>query len=330
MADSAMPLAPEVDVACDACGEVAADELCSVAELAAQADLAKRFHRARLARRSRAALEERASFTHDYATRLLVCRECELVYRSPRPAANAVLQAYEGERYSADRLPQMLASQRVLFRPKARAIARALGEGARVLEVGSFVGGFLREARDAGLESLGVDPSEQMVALSRRAGLAVQRATLEELAQKDELLPFDAITIWNTFDQLPRPRAALAAALKLLRPGGVLILRFPNGACYRRWIQQKPLPVRALAWNNLLGFPYLHGFGLQSLDALTRELGLTRNGVAFDTLGTLADKSYTQWARFEERAVKSALGRHWGRDATRAPWLDVELSPLPA
>ena len=146
--------------------------------------LRRRFHSDRLARRSRAALEERASFTHDYATSLLACRSCNLVYRSPRPAADSVLHAYEGERYAAERLPQMIESQRALFRPKARALAGVLGPGARVLEVGSFVGGFLREARESGLEAVGIDPNEQMAELSRRAGLWVVPETLEEFAAR--------------------------------------------------------------------------------------------------------------------------------------------------
>ncbi|HTO55569.1 MAG TPA: methyltransferase domain-containing protein [Myxococcota bacterium] len=324
-------LEPEVDVACDACGEVAADEVCSSENLAAQAELARRFHRARLARRSRAALDERARFTHDYATRLLACRRCELLYRSPRPAADAVLRAYEGERYPAERIPQMVASQRALFRPKARALARSLGTGARVLEVGSFVGGFLREARDSGLDAVGLDPSEQLGTLCLRAGLRVVRATLEEVAEKREFPHFDAIAIWNTFDQLPRPRRTLRAALHMLRPGGLLLLRFPHGACFRRLLARKPLPLRALAWNNLLGFPYLHGYGLRSLDSLLGDFAFARSAVAGDTLGTLADASYTHWTRLEERAVKSAQRRHWQRenDLSLAPWLDVELRAEP-
>jgi SAM-dependent methyltransferase len=329
--ESSTALAPQVDVACDACGEVAADELCSSEALASQAELARRFHRARLARRSRAALEERASFTHDYATRLLACRKCGLLYRSPRPPAAAVLRAYEDERYSAERLPQMLASQRALFRPKARALAAALGSGGRVLEVGSFVGGFLREAREAGLDAVGLDPSDQLGTLCQRAGLVVVRATLEEIAEKRAFPPFDALAIWNTFDQLPRPRVTLTAALHMLRPGGLLLLRFPHGACYQRLLARKPLPLRALAWNNLLGFPYLHGYGLRSLDSLARDFAFARSAVAGDTLGTLADRSYTHWARLEERAVKAAQRRHWqrGPDLGLAPWLDVELRVEP-
>jgi SAM-dependent methyltransferase len=322
MADSAASLGPEVEVACAVCGEVAADEVCSEGELAAQVDLARRFHLARLTRRSRAALEERASFTHDYPTRLLACRGCGLLYRSPRPAAAALLQAYAEERYPAERLPQMIASQRALFRPKARALARVLGRGARVLEVGSFVGGFLREAREAGLEPVGVDPGGQAVDLCRRLGLRVVRSSLEELRAPAE---FDAVAIWNTFDQLPCPKRALEAALRVLRPGGRLLLRFPHGACFGRLVQGRPLPLRALAWNNLLGFPYLHGYGLGSLDSLARDFGLTRIRVAGDVLGTLADRGYASWARLEERALKAAQRARAARDPAAAPWLDVEL-----
>jgi SAM-dependent methyltransferase len=330
MADSQTALEPEVEIACDACGETAADEVASSGTLASQAELARRFHRDRLARRSRAALEERASFTHDYATRLLACGSCDLIYRSPRPTAASVLQAYESERYAVERLPQMIASQRALFRPKARALASVLRPGARVLEVGSFVGGFLREAREAGLEAVGIDPNEQMAELSRRAGLQVVPEPLEEFAARRDLPSFDAIAIWNTFDQLPRPRAALEAALRILRPSGLLLLRFPHGACFRRLNAARPCPLRALAWNNLLGFPYLHGYGLRSLDALAGNYGLIRASVAGDTLGPVADESYARWARLEERLVKAAQRRKWARDLDLAPWLDVLLRLNPS
>jgi len=325
MAHSAPVLEPEVEVGCDACGESAADEMASAADLAAQIELARRFHTARSTPRSRAALEERASFTHDYATRLLACRSCDLLYRSPRPAADSVLHAYERERYAAERLPQMIASQRALFRPKARSLADLLKPGARVLEVGSFVGGFLSEAREAGLEAVGLDPNEQMVELSRRVGLHVVPDTIESFAERRHVLRFDAVAIWSTFDQLPRPRAALAAALKLLRSDGLLLLRFPHGACFRRLAAADPLPVRALAWNNLLGFPYLHGYGLRSIDALARAFGMVREVASGDTLGPVADASYARWARLEERVVKAAQRRSWARDLALAPWLDVRL-----
>jgi SAM-dependent methyltransferase len=219
----------------------------------------------------------------------------------------------------------MVESQCALFRPKARALARSLGRRARVLEVGSFVGGFLREARSAGLECTGLDPSEQLVQRCRREGLHVVPDTIEDFTARRPLPKYDAIAIWNTFDQLPRPRAALAAALRVLRSEGVILLRFPHGACYRRLALARPRPIRALAWNNLLGFPYLHGYGLRSLDALVREFGLVRARVAGDALGAVCDRSYARSARLEERVVKAAQRWQWRRDLGLAPWLDVEL-----
>jgi SAM-dependent methyltransferase len=330
MAQTRPALEPEIEIACDACGATAAEQVASAAELTDQLELARGFHDARLTRRSRAALEERASFTHDYATRLLACCSCDLVYRSPRPAADSVLNAYERERYAAERLPQMIASQRSLFRPKARLLATVLAPGARVLEVGSFVGGFLHEARELGLEVVGLDPNEQMVELSRRAGLQVVPETIETFSSRPGLPIFDSVAIWSTFDQLPRPRAAIAAALRLLRPGGLLLLRFPHGACLRRLSRADPFPIRALAWNNLLGFPYLHGYGLRSLDALAGEFRMIRESVAGDTLGPVADESYARWARLEERIVKAAQRRKGARDISLAPWLDVRLRSDPS
>ena len=322
------PLEPEVDVVCAACGKAVADQVCGPGELAAQLRAARAFHRARLRRRSRAALEERATFTHDYPTRLLACRQCGLLYRSPRPTAEAVLAAYTEERYAPERLPQMIASQTALFAPKARGLARALGRSARVLEVGSFVGGFLRAAGEVGLEALGIDPSESLTALSRRDGLRVERCTLEEFGARAGADRFDAIAVWNTFDQLPRPRRFLEAVRRVLRPGGLLVVRVPHGACFRRLVARSPLPVRTLAWNNLLGFPYLHGYGLESLDALAGPFGLRLVDAAGDTLGAVADASYARWARFEEQAVKRAARARFAADLRDAPGLDVRFRDL--
>ncbi len=236
-------LVPEIEVACAVCGERDADLVCSAAELERQLAAAYSFHARRLRRAQRGrssrgamsgpAFEDRASFTHAYPTRLLACRSCGLLYRSPRPDAAAVLRAYRDERYSADRLLQMIVSQRALFRPKARALAAWLHPGARVLEVGCFVGGFLREAREAGLVAAGLDPSDQLAALCRRSGLRVVGSTLESLTEPARAERYDAVVIWNTFDQLPRPRSALAAALRVLQPGGMLILRAPHGRYFR-------------------------------------------------------------------------------------------------
>jgi hypothetical protein len=83
--------------------------------------------------------------------------------------------------------------------------------------------------------------------------------------------PFDAITLWNTFEQIYDARAALVSPGRLLRPEPILALRFPNGAFYRRWRTRLSgvggaIAIRLLSHNNLLGFPYRQGFTRSSVD----------------------------------------------------------------
>jgi SAM-dependent methyltransferase len=239
-----------------------------------------------------------------------------------------VLAAYEKERYAEERLEQLHESQLASYRPKARALAELLRPGARVLEVGSYVGAFLRAAVEVGLEPLGLDPSAQMSQLSRRHGLRVERAMLEQLADDVPRMRWDAICVWNTFDQLPDPNRTLAAASRLLVHGGTLLLRVPNGSLYRdRALRSSgfraDLAFPALAWNNLIGFPYLHGYTLPSLDLLLRRHGFERRDVVGDTLCTLADEDYAAWARAEEALWKAAQRLRARLSPETSPWLDV-------
>ena len=56
--------------------------------------------------------------------------------------------------------------------------------------------------------------------------------TTASLSAVDPGAPFDAVAIWNTFDQLADPRRVVNAARRRLRSGGVFALRVPNGEFY--------------------------------------------------------------------------------------------------
>jgi hypothetical protein len=95
-----------------------------------------------------------------------------------------------------------------------------------------------------------------------------------------------------------------------------------------RWIE-KPV-YTALTWNNLLSFPYLHGYGLTTLDRLVGEFGLIRESAYPDTLMTATVAEMKWWVTPEERLVKglcrltTALARWMGDSSLgSATWLDV-------
>ena len=330
------------DVSCLTCGGDAFEVICSAAEVNAHHAYLLRFHTRRLRRKPdggvpQEVLEDRAVFSQDYATDIVSCVRCGLVLRNPRLTAAAVIQRYAREHYEPEFLEAAFDGQRAFARAKAATLARWLPEDRQVhiVEVGSFVGGFLAAGHERGWSMLGVDPGRDVNAFCRERGLPVYRGTLGDAPLEPRSL--DAIAIWNTFDQLPDPRPTVKAARRLLRPGGILAIRVPNGACFRSaegLIKRLPRPLRgwmraAMAWNNLLTFPYLYGYSVPILDRLIRP-PMQRVAVVPDTLVPLADRHTKRWAAVEERMLKGLTriiagieGRRTGDPAAFAPWIDV-------
>lgn len=335
-AAAAPALAPQVTAPCAVCGEERVEPLCSRGEVRRHQRFLERFHRRRLRpaakRQCTDRLAERADFTQDYATDIVTCAACGLVFREQQPTAQAVAKAYAHDQYGRERLEALFASHVELFAPRIARLRELIPEpSARpvVVEIGSFVGGFLSVAEKAGWTALGIDPGEEVVAFCREKNLPVRQGTATDVpVQKASA---DVVAIWNTFDQLPDPRPTLAAARRWLRPGGVLALRVPNGAAFRRamgWLHRLPRPLRrpllaAMAWNNLLTFPYLHGYSVETLTDLTGEFGWRPLAVEADTLTRLADAHTTPWGAWEERIVKAAWRGIAAGDVDLAPWLDL-------
>jgi len=311
-------------------------ELCGEDSIRSQRRLAYRFHVRRLERRSRDELGERALFTQDESVPLFECTECELVARWQIPDAASLRRVYADDTYAEDRLVEMLAAQVALFRRKVPMLRGLLGRPRRILELGSFVGGFLDVAHTQGWDAIGVDPGRQLVAYCRERGRRVYAGTLEEFAAQHAVMPVDCLAIWNTFEQLPDPRPTLALAARFLAKGGVLVLRVPHGACFRTLLARREAasPVtrsfwtKCLAWNNLLSFPHLYGYGIPSLDRLVTPFGFARIAAQGDVLVTLAGRATAAWARAEEQAIKRTQ-LAWIRCSSdsgtlvAAPWLDV-------
>lgn len=324
-------LQPRIDVPCPVCGNDDHRIVASTKELERQGRELEAFHRRRLRTGSAASLEERADFTQNYATNIVACRACGLVYRDPRPPDDQIRQAYAADTYGEERLRALFDSQLELFRPKARQLARWLrGPRPVVLEIGSFVGGFLAASRELGQDAHGIDPGEEVAAFCESKGLPVLRENVDELAFPAGAA--DGVAIWNTFDQLPDPHPTLRSAKRCLRAGGVLVVRVPNGRCFEACMKRlssargplRSMLAAAMAWNNLITFPYLHGYSVDTLDRLLRGYGFTRIHAEGDVLTRLADEDTKAWAAWEETLLKLAWrAAYLARGVDVAPWIDV-------
>src|SRR5215217_6108552 len=328
-----------VSVDCLVCGSSDSRLVCAAPEMAAQRRFLTHFYRRRWRAQNAATAIDRLAFTQNYTTNIVACLSCGLLYRNRRPSSKAIGAAYQRDRYDDAYLLEEFANQRGWARYKIPMLRRHLAERRpragtpRILEVGSFVGGFLAEAQAAGWDVFGVDPGDEVTAFCRSHNLPVFHGTLEhaELVSAS----FDAVVIWNTFDQLPDPHPTLVQAARLLRNGGLLIIRVPNGACYDAamslnahlpaWLRS-PLHV-TLAWNNLLTFPYLYGYAPDNLSALAASHGFRRIVCRPDTLLPVPAGHPKLWARVEERCCQWLCRAGWHTAASRrlptAPWLDL-------
>jgi SAM-dependent methyltransferase len=265
-------------------------------------------------------LMDRVVFSERPPARLVRCNDCGLLYRNPVERPHELWSTYADADVSDRRLRALHAAQRRAARAQARRIRDRIGQGGSVLEVGSYVGGFLAAAQEIGLRAEGVDIGTQANAFARGLGL---RVTDGELAGIPESRPFDAVAIWNTFDQLAEPRAVLYQAHARLRAGGVIAIRVPNGAFYARGDARTRAARYLFAVNNLLGFPYRYGFTTQALHRLLRETGFVPDDDYGDVLVATGDQWTRPWARAEQQVVRAATALVARRSANRAPWFET-------
>lgn len=264
-------------------------------------------------------LFDRAIFSQNPPLQVVACKKCGLVFRNPREREEEVLETYQQEEPSQEAFASLFQQQLEFYKPRAAKLTRLAGRAGSVLEVGSYVGGFLRAAEEAGWNARGIDVNRSASEFARQQGCRVDEHALQEFDTKEK---FDAVALWNLFDQLPDPHAAIEHVNHLLAAGGLIAMRVPNGTFYayaRRYLR---FPGRAmLAWNNLASFPYRHGFTAKSLDRLLTEYGYEIVASEADTLVSIASVYTRPWARWEERILKSLM--RVALPFKTAPWLEV-------
>lgn len=155
--------------------------------------------------------------------RLLRCKNCGLIYLSPRPKAQLIIDGYtrsEDRRY----LSQEKTRQRT-YRNCIK-IIKNLRESGRLLDVGAACGIFVKVARDAGYDACGIEPSVWMCKVAKDYyNVSVLPAVLEEAKFADN--SFDIITMWDVLEHILDPMRTLKEVKRILRPGGLLLINCP-------------------------------------------------------------------------------------------------------
>ncbi|HEX9946711.1 MAG TPA: class I SAM-dependent methyltransferase [Allosphingosinicella sp.] len=229
---------------------------------------------------------------------------CGILYLDPRPAPDALLEAYEhyhthsssgaplkwrepgfrgavrrgylNARYGY-RFPQ---AARIggwtwrLRRPAVknldfmiRHLPAPSRPGSKVLDVGCGNGDFLLVAQDLGYRAVGIDPDPKAVGLSRSRALDVRSASIPGSGEAPG--SFDHVFLNHVVEHLHNPAGALGEAMSLLVPGGRLWLSLPN-------IRSEGLRRFGRHWRGLEPPRHLALFDAPRLSELLAGLGFER------------------------------------------------------
>lgn len=189
---------------------------------------------------------------------VLACLECALVYRWPaasdepaaypadyythraaafRPGRGQALRSLALQRYYGYPGPPAgaLAGFAALLLRPLRGYWRTIppyAPGGRLLDAGCGSGLYLTRLQALGWDVCGIEPDAGAGAQAQARGIAVVCAPFEAASWPDG--SFDVITFWHTLEHMARPGEALALALRLLRPGGLIMIESPNWASLQR------------------------------------------------------------------------------------------------
>ena len=161
------------------------------------------------------------------------CRQCGLIYLSPRPDRDEIRHYYPDSypSYSLaidDEPSAWVRLNRCYGMAKRRwAVLPRVGPPGRALDVGCATGNFLHNLRSCGWQVYGVEPSPGAADYARkRLGLTVFRGELAEAGYPERF--FDLVSFWDVLEHVHDPRATLDEAARVTKPGGSLVLSLPN------------------------------------------------------------------------------------------------------
>ncbi len=183
---------------------------------------------------------------------LLRCRHCGLLARTEMPSPEELTAWYRDQYWTRYRQEQVGSARDNIYRHAADWLDQLRPSRGMLVDVGCGGGAFLSLCRERGWRGVGFDPSPDAVAAATAMGLETYVHSWPPCPLDEG--EADAVTFINVLDHLPDPFGALREAWRILRPGGLLYLRVPNGPLHARLMS-------LLAGIGLGNLPVIHLFG---------------------------------------------------------------------
>ncbi len=199
------------------------------------------------------------------------CSRCHTRFLFPRPTDEQLGRAYAVGYYGegASKFGGLIETLRdFAFAGRARSLSQELNAGARVLDIGCGDGRLLRQLQRFGkdLELHGVElPGPAAERTRAIAGVTLTPGSVDSVDFEDG--SFDFISMVHVIEHVPSPLQALQNMARWLKPGGRLLLAFPN-------IESWQAGLFGAAWFHLDPPRHLSLASPRAMESVLSDLGL--------------------------------------------------------
>jgi 2-polyprenyl-3-methyl-5-hydroxy-6-metoxy-1,4-benzoquinol methylase len=168
----------------------------------------------------------------------------ELTYEAQQENHDWLAEYYREGARRKEKQPLMVFLSRLTrpFKPKTndRLLAQTLKwcRAGKLVDFGCGDGSFLQRAAE-NFDAIGIEMSPRSAALARQRvppGKILEGPLTEIAAHSLAEKSFDVVTQFGYIEHEWNPRAALDAAFRVLRPGGLTIVKTPNFASWNRFV----------------------------------------------------------------------------------------------
>jgi 2-polyprenyl-3-methyl-5-hydroxy-6-metoxy-1,4-benzoquinol methylase len=242
---------------------------------------------------------------------LFRCRSCGLVQMFPMPGADeldAYYQKYdvlgENDPYYREAWSETIGDTPEAREAKNRIrfIGPYLFAGARILDVGSGPGLFMRLANEAGLAAEGVELNNEAAAQSAKYFNLKVKAGSVDAAHGE----YDALALWDVLEHVSDPAGFIKKCATHIKTNGWLFIETPNeAALLDRMVNIfRHVGIRSLA-DTFYGMHHLVLFRLPTLKKLLEENGFVIEKLSF--ISTDPARVFRN-ASFKDKIMRLGLG----------------------
>jgi SAM-dependent methyltransferase len=224
------------------------------------------------------------------------CFTCGFVFLSPRPVISDISMYYPPD-YQPYQDPYTIKndiktrSERCLlmiFQQLFENYHRYFGfyQKGNLLDVGCGNGNFLRQKRDDGWGTYGVEINEDVAARCREEGLAIFCGTVEEAAFPDHF--FQVITMNHSLEHMYDPSGTLEEISRIIKDEGLLFLAIPN-------FDSIELKIFSAEWDCMDSPRHVCHFTPETIDLLLKKSGFRIRKILFSPTPVIMYNSYLHY-----------------------------------